>query len=266
MLAGIIAQMHDDYGRVAIEGFYDGVPEIPPALRRIWTDLAEAAHILENTDLAVGTVEAGYSPLEAIWGRPTLDLNGMMAGNLGPGERSVLPASATARLSFRLVGGQDPARIRQIFRQFVSARLPDGCRAEFEGSEGSPAVVTPLDNPFMQAMSRALRGTAVLHHRRQELCRFIPAGAGNRSAAGEGAPVRSVHPRGCGEQLPLSCGAGSQIGSSPRVRGTVIVVIGDCMTARFIPAGAGNRRPRRAARRGSPVHPRGCGEQGRPTG
>jgi len=156
VLAGIIAEMHDADGRVAIPGFYDGVPDIPPALRRVWAGLAEAAHVLESTDLTGGVIEAGYAPLEAIWGRPTLDLNGVAAGNLGPGERSVLPGSATARLSFRLVGGQDPQRIRALFRAFVTARLPQGCRAEFEGSEGSPAVVTPLDNPFMQAMAQAL--------------------------------------------------------------------------------------------------------------
>ncbi|MEF2072697.1 M20/M25/M40 family metallo-hydrolase [Consotaella aegiceratis] len=154
ILSGILASLHDDDGRVTIPGFYDGVRDIPEDLREQWRHLSEDAHILESADLRGGVIEKGYAPLEAIWGRPTLDMNGITGGNQGPGERSVLPGSASARLSFRLVDGQDPVSVREAFRRFVVSRVPSGCRAMFEGSEGSGAVVMSPDNPFVQAVRR----------------------------------------------------------------------------------------------------------------
>lgn len=156
ILSTILSSLHDATGKVAIEGFYDGVPDIPEALRQQWQPLSEGAHMLESTDLRGGLIEAGYSPLEAIWGRPTVDMNGITAGNQGPGERSVLPGSATARLSFRLVDGQDPETIRKKFRTFVRRQVPEGCRVEFEGANGSQALVASPDNPFLQAVSDGL--------------------------------------------------------------------------------------------------------------
>jgi acetylornithine deacetylase/succinyl-diaminopimelate desuccinylase-like protein len=91
-----------------------------------------------------------------MWGRPGLDLNGIVGGNTGPSERSVLPASAYARLSFRLVGGQDPERIRGLFRAHVEAFLPRGCAVEFEGQGGSGAVSVNDASPFVAATARAL--------------------------------------------------------------------------------------------------------------
>lgn len=156
ILSTILAGIHDDQGRILIEGFYDDAAPIPDALRAQWAALSQAADSLETIDLRGGVVEAGHAPLEAIWGRPTVDMNGITSGNQGPGERSVIPGYATARLSFRLVEGQDPERIRQCFRDFVRARLPEGCRAEFEGANGSSAVTMPRDNPFVKATARGL--------------------------------------------------------------------------------------------------------------
>ncbi|MBO1041369.1 M20/M25/M40 family metallo-hydrolase [Brucella pituitosa] len=156
ILSRILADIHDENGRVTIEGFYDGVNDISPGLRHQWQALGQETDLVEKVDLRGGVIEKGYSLLEAIWGRPSVDMNGITGGNQGPGERSVIPGSATARLSFRLVEGQDPARIRELFQAFVRARLPDGCTAEFEGFPGSSAVTMPEDNPFVKATARGL--------------------------------------------------------------------------------------------------------------
>lgn len=156
ILSTILAGLYDDRGRVAIDGFYEGVKELPEAIRQQWSALASEPGLLGEVDLTGGVTEEGYSPLEAMWGRPTVDINGVTGGNQGPGERSVLPGSATARLSFRLVAGQDPEVIRQRFRNHVEARLPNGCRAAFDGANGSSAVVLPQESMYLTAASRGL--------------------------------------------------------------------------------------------------------------
>jgi acetylornithine deacetylase/succinyl-diaminopimelate desuccinylase-like protein len=156
VLSAILASLHDDQGRVAIDGFYDGVRDIPDAVRQQWRELSRQPGLFSDVDLAGGVAEEGYSHVEAMWGRPTVDINGITAGNQGPGERSVLPGSATARLSFRLVPGQSPEAIRQLFRNHVERMLPEGCRADFEGQGGSSAVVLSQESSFLKAAARGL--------------------------------------------------------------------------------------------------------------
>lgn len=156
ILSGMLADIYDATGRINIDGFYDGVSEIPDDLRQRWQELAQVDTQTEDVDLGGGLTEQGYSPLEAMWGRPTVDINGITGGNQGPGERSVLPGSATARLSFRLVPGQKPDRVRAAFRAYVRSKLPQGCRAEFEGTGGTSAVFLSQDSPFLAAAARGL--------------------------------------------------------------------------------------------------------------
>lgn len=156
VLSGILAGLHDETGRITIDGFYDGVREIPESLRETWRELSKHDGVFDDVDLRGGVVEQGYSPLEAMWGRPALDINGITGGNQGPGERSVLPGSATARISFRLVADQDPEAVRKKFRHHVRARLPDGCRVDFVGADGSSAVTLSQDSAFLRASSRGL--------------------------------------------------------------------------------------------------------------
>lgn len=158
ILSTILAGLHDEKGKVTIEGFYEGVDDIPQSVREQWAELAKERSLIGDVDLTGGVAEEGYSSLEAMWGRPTVDINGITGGNQGPGERSVLPGSATSRLSFRLVAGQKPETIRQRFRSHVEARLPQGCKVEFEGSGGSSAVVLSQDSRFLKASSRGLEG------------------------------------------------------------------------------------------------------------
>lgn len=155
VLSQVLTSLHDAVGRVTIPGFYDGVEDISPTLRSQWNAL-NVDEALAGTSVEGGPTEGGRSTVELMWGRPGIDFNGIVGGNTGSGERSVLPGSAYARLSFRLVGGQRPDRIRQLFRSYIKAQLPPGCRVEFEGQGGSGAVTVNDASPFVAATARAL--------------------------------------------------------------------------------------------------------------
>jgi acetylornithine deacetylase/succinyl-diaminopimelate desuccinylase-like protein len=156
ILSTILAGLHDDEGRVTIDGFYEGIIDLPDAMRQQWAELAKEPWLLGEVDLSGGVIEHGYTPLEAMWGRPTVDINGITGGNQGPGERSVLPSAATGRLSFRLVAGQKPDVIRQRFRKHIEARIPEGCRVAFEGESGSSAVALSQESRFLKAAALGL--------------------------------------------------------------------------------------------------------------
>jgi len=150
VLARILADLHDDTGRVTIPGFYNGVPELPPALRDSWSrlDFSESA-FLGDVGLSVPAGEKGRSVLEQTWSRPTCEVNGMGGGYQGDGFKTVIPAEARAKISFRLVFDQDPHAIRAAFRDFVRARLPADCRVEFiEHGSGRAIAFDPVTDPF----------------------------------------------------------------------------------------------------------------------
>jgi acetylornithine deacetylase/succinyl-diaminopimelate desuccinylase-like protein len=150
ILARIIADLHDDDGRVTIPGFYDGVPELPAALRDSWAELAfSEADFLGEVGLSVPAGEKGRSVLEQTWSRPTCEVNGMGGGYQGDGFKTVIPAEARAKISFRLVFDQDPHAIRAAFRAFVRARLPADCRVDFiEHGSGRAIAFDPVTDPF----------------------------------------------------------------------------------------------------------------------
>lgn len=157
VLSKILAAIHDEDGRITIPGFYDGVHPVPPAVLKQWEGLDISGRgFLAGISVEGGAGERAFSPIERMWSRPAIDFNGIHGGNPGPGERSVLPGSVVARLSFRLVGDQDPTRVRELFRDFVRARLPAGCTAEFHGIEGTSAVTVREDSRFVAATARAL--------------------------------------------------------------------------------------------------------------
>jgi acetylornithine deacetylase/succinyl-diaminopimelate desuccinylase-like protein len=100
--------------------------------------------------------EQGRSVLEMIWSRPTCEINGMTSGYTGAGFKTVLPAQASAKVSFRLVGKQDPDAILAALKAHVDARLPADCRAEILDPEGSPASTMSIDDPAFEAARLAL--------------------------------------------------------------------------------------------------------------
>ena len=157
VLTRILADMHDDSGWITISGFYDGVPGISNALKAQWDKLGfDAREFLGEVGLGVPAGETGYSALEQIWSRPTAEVNGIWGGYIGAGFKTVIPAEAHAKVSFRLVGDQDPETLRIAFRQFVTDRLPADCRAEFDQRSGGKATIMPLDDPAFEKARQAL--------------------------------------------------------------------------------------------------------------
>ncbi|MGC2223053.1 MAG: M20/M25/M40 family metallo-hydrolase [Methylocella sp.] len=158
VLAKIIADLHDEKGRVALPGFYNGVTELPEDVAGHWRELDfRESDFLGEVGLAVPAGEKGRGVLEMIWSRPTCDLNGIAGGYTGKGSKTVLPAQASAKFSFRLVGSQDPVEIAESFRAFVKERLPADGRAEFVSHSASGAVQLPFSSEALSRARRALQ-------------------------------------------------------------------------------------------------------------
>ncbi len=157
-LTAILGDLWDEDGRVAIPGFYDGVGELPAEQKAQWArlDAADSARFLADVGLTRAAGEGGYNVLEQVWARPTAELNGITGGYQGPGSKTVIPAEASAKLTFRLVPGQDPSKIVSAFKRFATERLPADAQVEFRGNHGSPAVGFDITLPYMQAAARAL--------------------------------------------------------------------------------------------------------------
>ena len=157
VLSGIVADLHDDEGKVALPGFYDAVEELPPDVAEQWKALPfDGSQFLKDVGLSVPAGEHGRSVLEQIWSRPTCDCNGIVGGYTGVGSKTVLPAQASAKLSFRLVGKQNPIKVVEAFRAFVQARLPADCKAEFLSHGASPALQLPFSSEALTRARRAL--------------------------------------------------------------------------------------------------------------
>jgi acetylornithine deacetylase/succinyl-diaminopimelate desuccinylase-like protein len=158
VLTRILSGLHDDHGRVMVPGFYDDVAELPDALRQQWQGLAfDHARYLADVGLSIPAGEADRTPLEAIWSRPTAEVNGIWGGYTGAGFKTVLPAEANAKVSFRLVSDQDPAKILTAFRAWAEAQLPADCRIEWHDAiDGSPASVMAITDPAFEAARQAL--------------------------------------------------------------------------------------------------------------
>ena len=158
ILTRVLAGLHDEGGRVTIPGFYDGVEDLPAAIAGQWSKLDFSEQVfLGEVGLEEPAGEAGRSVLEQIWARPTAEVNGIFGGYTGPGTKTVIPSRATAKITFRLVGAQDPAKIRARFRDFVQARLPKGIKAEFGSAGGaSPAIEIAEDSVFLVKAAAAL--------------------------------------------------------------------------------------------------------------
>ncbi len=153
----IVGDLQDENGRIQLPGFYDKVKPVSNAQRAQWDSLgfSEAA-FLGDIGLTVPAGEKGYSALERLWARPTADINGIWGGYTGQGAKTVIAAEAHAKITFRLVPGQDPAEVVEQFKQFVAERLPAGATAEYEGGHGSPGVEVNTDSSWVRAAQTAL--------------------------------------------------------------------------------------------------------------
>jgi acetylornithine deacetylase/succinyl-diaminopimelate desuccinylase-like protein len=157
VLSEILAALHGDDGRIAIDGFYDGVHDPSPAQLAAWRGLGfDERGFLSAVGLSEAAGERDFSVLEQLWSRPTVEINGIVGGYSGPGTKTVIPAHAAAKLSFRLVPGQDPSRILAGLHRFVESRLPGDARASFAHEGGSPAIGFDTGAPIFQAAADAL--------------------------------------------------------------------------------------------------------------
>ncbi len=156
LLCRVLGQLHDPAGRVQVPGFYDQVLELEET--REWAALPfDEADFLHSAGVETAVGEAGRTTLERVWSRPTCDINGIWGGYAGPGAKTVIPAEASAKLSFRLVPEQDPKRVLAAFRQFLDARMPAGCRYEIAVHGLSPAIRLAADSPYVRAGAKALQ-------------------------------------------------------------------------------------------------------------
>ena len=157
VLTRALAAMHDDTGRVTLDEFYDDVPELPDAQRGQWQALAfDHAGFLGDVGLSLPAGEQDRTPLEMIWSRPTAEVNGIWGGYTGDGFKTVLPSKASAKVSFRLVGQQDPDKIHAAFVKHIESFLPPDCTAAFPMGRGAGASVMSIDNPAFEQARRAL--------------------------------------------------------------------------------------------------------------
>ncbi|CVI60298.1 MULTISPECIES: dipeptidase [Agrobacterium] len=157
ILTDVLAGLHDETGRVTLAGFYDGVEETPANIKASWETLGRTAEaFLGEVGLSVPSGEKGRSVLEQTWARPTAEVNGIIGGYTGDGFKTVIAAKASAKVSFRLVGEQNPAAIRDSFRAYVRSRIPADCSVEFHEHGASPAIQLSYDSPVLTKAKNAL--------------------------------------------------------------------------------------------------------------
>ena len=157
VLARILGALHDKNGRVTIPGFYEGVKELPAAVKADLQRLKlSAKEFLGGVGLKEPAGEKNRMLIEQITTRPTAEINGLVGGYTGDGAKTVIPSQAIAKVSFRLVAGQDPKTIRDGFRAFVRARLPADAKVAFTNFGMAPAIALPFDNPALARTREAL--------------------------------------------------------------------------------------------------------------
>ncbi len=157
-MSRIIASFHDDQGRVAVDGFYDGVHEVPDDLLRQWESCGfNEADYLNAVGYTQPHGEKGYSTLVQQWARPTLEINGIWGGYQGAGSKTVIPAEAHCKITCRLVGDMDPDELRTKIRAHVDAQLSTDARVTWDGDlEGAPAAVMNTSRPEFEKARQAL--------------------------------------------------------------------------------------------------------------
>jgi acetylornithine deacetylase/succinyl-diaminopimelate desuccinylase-like protein len=157
-LAHILARLKDEDGHILIPGFYDGI--IPPSAEELaaWKSLPFDEEHYRKSEVGSRELvgEAGYSVLERTWARPTLDVHGIPGGFTGAGAKTVIPAKALAKVSMRLVPGMTPAGAFELYKSYVEKIRPAGVDVEVRMIHSGDACLVRVDNPYIQAATRAL--------------------------------------------------------------------------------------------------------------
>jgi acetylornithine deacetylase/succinyl-diaminopimelate desuccinylase-like protein len=157
VLVNIIQKLKTKDGVVALPGFYDDVLPLEQWERAEMDSLpSDTESLKEYTGVSALTGEPGYSAMERMTARPTLDINGLWGGFAGEGAKTIIPAKAGAKVSMRLVPNQVPEKIEKSFHQFVAANCPEGVSAKVTTLHGADPVLTPRGTAAMTAAERAI--------------------------------------------------------------------------------------------------------------
>ena len=157
ILAGMIAKLQDKNGHITIPGFYDDVKKLTKKERENFKKLKFSEKKFAR-EIGVNQLqgEKGFSTLERLWTRPTLDCNGIIGGFTGQGAKTVLPSKATAKISMRLVPDQKPAKISKIFRKYIQKIAPKSVKVTIKDLHGALPSLTPLDSYATTAAAKAM--------------------------------------------------------------------------------------------------------------
>lgn len=156
-LATMLAALKDAKGRIQLPGFYDDVLPLSQREREQYAALPfEDSRFMAQLGVEGVSGEEGYSTLERRSGRPTFDINGLTSGYQGEGAKTVLPAKASAKFSFRLVPNQDPKKIAATLEKTLQGLCPPGIKMRLVAHHGAPGVVVPLESPYVDAAARAI--------------------------------------------------------------------------------------------------------------
>ena len=158
VLAKVMAAFHDETGKVAVPGFYDGVKDPTPEQLSQWQSLGlSGPDFLASVGMTTPAGEKSRSIIEQLWSRPTLEFNGVTGGYQGIGSKTVIPAKASTKITCRLVPGQEPERIVAAIRSYTESLLPPDCKATWLGKmHGSGAIMFDTNDPAMRAAAAAL--------------------------------------------------------------------------------------------------------------
>ena len=156
VLAKMIAKLHDDDGKVTVPGFYDKVAILTAAERKEIASLPfDEKEWLASTGSPAISGEKGFSTLERVWARPTLDCNGIWGGFQGEGAKTIIPARASAKISCRLVPHQEPEEIQQLVASYLKKLAPPGVTVRVEYMHGGRPYLAPTDHPVFEVAKRA---------------------------------------------------------------------------------------------------------------
>jgi acetylornithine deacetylase/succinyl-diaminopimelate desuccinylase-like protein len=156
-LCRMLSALINERGQVQLPGFYDDVLPISETERAAMKKLPfDEGEYKKSLGVEGVTGEEGYTTLERRWARPTFDINGLTSGYQGEGAKTVLPARASAKFSFRLVPNQDPKKVEVALAAMLKKLCPPGIRMELVPHHGAPGVVVPLESPYMSAASKAI--------------------------------------------------------------------------------------------------------------
>lgn len=160
VLCRLIGGMHDEFGRVTLPGFYNGVRSISPQESAELSKIGMEADVYKAlTGVPALGGEAGFQPIERIGARPTLDVNGFYAGYIEEGAKTIIPAYAMAKISSRLVPDQDPENIEESLKQYLKENAPDTVRWELEMLSGATAYIAEAEAPGVSSFIDALEQT-----------------------------------------------------------------------------------------------------------